>query len=116
MSDSARGLAHPRRPQIRLWGPGAGFGRRPHQDSKPPYAILDLQEGGSVKKKAGGLRRTGAALDRISPGAGYVRGNLVLLCNDCNGAERNIPDPARLRHLASYMRRAHKELSGVPLQ
>jgi hypothetical protein len=53
MSDSARGLAHPRRPQIRLWGPGAGFGRRPHQDSKPPYAILDLQEGGRSKKIPG---------------------------------------------------------------
>src|SRR5262249_46500079 len=56
-----------------------------------------------AKRGRQGPLGTSASIDRIDPRGGYVRGNLGLLCNDCNGTKRNIAEPARLRSLAAYI-------------
>jgi hypothetical protein len=56
-----------------------------------------------AKRGKQGPLKNSAAVDRIRPELGYVRGNLGLLCNACNGAKRNIAEPSRLRSLAAYI-------------
>ena len=60
-----------------------------------------------------GGRGTAPSLDRLVPELGYVPGNVVWLCNSCNGIKHNAT-PADLYRVADWLWEEYKR-RGLPL-
>jgi hypothetical protein len=60
-----------------------------------------------------GGRGTAPSLDRLLPEAGYIKGNVVWICHNCNGIKHDA-GPADLYRVADWLWEEYKR-RGIPL-